>query len=150
MIGTRGFQNVEPLRASPGFSRANAPLALKDNSPLAGQSRRKLRTAVPQRARDPPEPARRTPRSRRELPRTLQDPFAERQHRSHIWHWASGGAASPGEPISTRIDYGTESVVTTHTTSARAQCKSPLSRPSCGIVPADGAMSAIRAREVGP
>ncbi len=143
MIGTRGFQNVEPLRASPGFSRANAPLALKDNSPLAGQSRRKLRTAVPQRARDPPEPARRTPRSRRELPRTLQDPFAERQHRSHIWHWASGGAASPGEPISTRIDYGTESVVISHTTSARAQCKGSLSPSSCGIALAGRARTPV-------
>jgi len=58
--------------------------------------------------------------------------------------------ASPGEPISTRIDYGTESVVTSHITLARAQCKRLASRPSCGIAPTDGALSAIRASEVGP
>jgi hypothetical protein len=58
--------------------------------------------------------------------------------------------ASPGKPISTRIDYGTESVVTSHITSARAQCKSLVSRPSCGIAPTDGALSAMRASEVGP
>jgi len=58
--------------------------------------------------------------------------------------------ASPGEPISTRIDYRTESVMTSHITPARTQCKSPVSRSSCGIAPTDGALSAIRASEVGP
>jgi hypothetical protein len=62
----------------------------------------------------------------------------------------AGATASPGKPISTRIDYRTESVVTSHITSARAQCKSPVSRSSCGIAPTDGAISAIRASEVGP
>jgi hypothetical protein len=62
----------------------------------------------------------------------------------------AGATASPGEPISTRIGYRTESVVISHSTSAWTQCKSPASRPSCGIAPTDGALSAIRASEVGP
>jgi hypothetical protein len=60
------------------------------------------------------------------------------------------GAASPGEPISTRIDYGTESVVTSHTTSARAQCKGLVGRSSCGIVAGGRATSVIRASEAVP
>jgi hypothetical protein len=83
-------------------------------------------------------------------PRSRRNIISGRQCQSQKWRWASGGAASPGKPISTRIDYGTESVVISHITSARAQCKSHAGRSSCGIVPTDGAMSAIRASQVGP
>jgi hypothetical protein len=48
------------------------------------------------------------------------------------------------------IDYGTESVVTSHTTSARAQCKGLVSRSSCGIAAAGRAASVIRASEAVP
>src|SRR5580658_6134939 len=60
------------------------------------------------------------------------------------------GAASPGKPISTRIDYGTESVVISHTTSARAQCKSLAGRSSCGIVAAGQGTPEIRTSEAVP
>jgi hypothetical protein len=98
---------------------------------LPRASSRSARIAPQRRSRSPPGPS----RKRNDL------------------RYGAGPAeatASPGKPISTRIDYGTESVVTSHITPARSQCKSPISRSSCGIAQTDGAVSAIRASEVGP
>jgi hypothetical protein len=123
MIGWWGFQIVEPPRASSGSARIQHSLAAKNQT-------QPVRIAPPRRSRSPPGQ------------RKLNDP-----------RYGAGPAeatASPGKPISTRIDYGTESVVTSHITPARSQCKSPISRSSCGIAPTDGAVSAIRASEVGP
>jgi hypothetical protein len=143
MIGRRGFQNVEPPRASPGPFRAPMPLASEDKPPLDGENRTRLPAAVPRRARDPPEPGQRC--------RDLSEIRPLIGNTSPL-HGAGPAEAPPAQANQSppRIDYGTESVVTTYTTSARAQCKSPVSRPSCGIVPTDGALSAIRASQVGP
>jgi len=126
MIGWRGFQVVGQPRASSGSARIQRSLAAKSQM-------QPVRIAPPRRSRSPPG-------SRK--PNGNIDP-----------RYGAGPAeatASPGEPISTRIDYGTESVVTSHITPARSQCKSPISRSSCGIAQTDGAVSAIRASEVGP
>jgi hypothetical protein len=123
MIGWWGFQIVEPPRASSGSARIQHSHAAKNQT-------QPVRIAPPRRSRSPPGQ------------RKLNDP-----------RYGAGPAeatASPGEPISTRIDYGTESVVISHITPARSQSKSPVSRSSCGIAPTDGAVSAIRASEVGP
>jgi len=130
MIGWWGFQIVEPPRASSGSARIRRSLAAENRTSPAIENTQPVRIAPQRRSRSPPGQ------------RKLNDP-----------RYGAGPAeatASPGKPISTRIDYGTESVVTSHITRARSQCKSPISRSSCGIAPTDGAISAIRASEVGP
>jgi len=133
MIGWWGFQIVEPPRASSGLARIRRSLATENRASIPIENTQPVRIAPPRRSRSPPGAAGN---------RTASAP-----------RYGAGPAeatASPGKPISTRIDYGTESVVTSHITRARSQCKSPISRSSCGIAPTDGAISAIRASEVGP
>lgn len=145
MMGSRGFQMVEPPRAASGSAPIQRPLMAGNRVPhAAGNWRPPIATpiATPHRSRSPP--------SRRTVAGRFQRKLAQRRHQPRHGTGPAEATASPVKPISTRIDYGTESVVTSHITSARSQCKSPLSRPSCRIVPTDGALSAIRASEVGP
>ena len=66
------------------------------------------------------------------------------------------GAGPAGAPLAQAnqsppgIDYGTESVVISHTTSARAQCKGPVGRSSCEIAAGGRAVSPIRSSEAIP
>ena len=62
--------------------------------------------------------------------------------RPQIWRWASGGAASPGKPSSTRIERS--QFMTTQITSACSQCKGSVGRPSCGIALARHVGRAVR------
>jgi hypothetical protein len=48
------------------------------------------------------------------------------------------------------IDYPTESVMTTHLTSACTQCKAPLTRSSCGIAQARSVRQAVQASRAYP
>jgi hypothetical protein len=136
MIGRRGFQIVETLRASSGSGRVRLPFLGKNHSPSIAEDRQWLRITLPQHERAPPE-----------LTRVAGNPQDCCRPGPIHGSGPAEGAASPGKPISTRIDYGTESVVTSHTTSARAQCKSPVGRSSCGIVAGGRATSVIRASE---
>lgn len=70
------------------------------------------------------------------------------RYRLQTWHWASGGAASPGKPSSTRIERS--QFMTTQITSACLQCKGSLGRPSCGIAPAGHVRWAVRRRQAYP
>jgi hypothetical protein len=133
MIGCWGFQIVEPPRASSGPARIQRSLAAENSASIAIENTRPVRIVPPRHSRSPPGL-----------------PGAGRHQPSRYGAGPAEATASPGEPISTRIDYGTESVVTSHITPARSQCKSPISRSSCGIAQTDGAVSAIRASEVGP
>lgn len=137
MIGSRGFRIVETPRASSGSVRVRSPLLGQNYPPSIAEDRQWLRIMLPQHERAPPELA-------RDAGKPIDCPGPR--------HGAgpAEGAASPGKPSSTRIDYGTESVVISHTTSARAQCKSLVGRSSCGIVAAGQAASVIRACEAVP
>ena len=64
------------------------------------------------------------------------------RYRPQIRRWASGGAASPGKPSSTRIERS--QFMTTQITSACSQCKGSLGGPSCGIAPAGHVRRAVR------
>jgi len=140
MIGRRGFRIVETPCASSGSVRVRQPLPDENHSPSIGEDHRWPRITLPQHERAPPELMR------------VAGKLEDRCRPPGPRHGAgpADGAASPGEPISTRIDYGTESVVTSHTTSARAHCKSPVGRSSCGIVAGGRATSVIRASEAVP
>jgi hypothetical protein len=137
MVGRRGFRIVGTPRASSRSVRIRLPLPGENRPPFFNEAHRWPRITLPQHGRAPPE-----------LTRVVQGPL--RTTGPRYGAGPAEGAASPGEPISTRIDYGTESVVISHTTSARAQCKSLVSRSSCGIVAAGRATSAIRASEAVP
>jgi len=100
MIGTRGFQMVEPPRASSGSARIQRSFAAENRTALAidkaenraaltienAENRAALaiedmeprRIATPQRSRSPPWP-----------------PDAERGYRTQIRRWASGGHRQP-------------------------------------------------------
>jgi hypothetical protein len=137
MIGSRGFRIVEAPRASSGSLRVRPPLQGENHSSPGSEDRRSPCITLPQRERAPPE-----------LTGVAGKPSADPAP-----DMALGQRRAPlaqAKPISTRIDYGTESVVTSHTTSARAQCKSLVGRSSCGIVAAGRATSAIRASEAVP
>jgi hypothetical protein len=82
MIGWWGFQIVEPPRASSGT--------------LAIKNARRVRIVPSHRPRSPPGPQRTAAGSQKATPATYGAGPAE-------------ATASPGEPISTRIDHGTES-----------------------------------------
>jgi hypothetical protein len=125
MISSRGHRIAEQPRISSGRARS------------LGSSRHFQRTgAVPLlRARAPPgcgEIAQHRDEARPQ----------SQQSRPQTWHWASGGAASPGNQAPPQTDYGTQPNtersygMSTHTTSACAQCKGSFGRSSWAIVAA--------------
>lgn len=54
MIGWRGFQIVEPPRASSGSARFQRSIAAQSRAPLAIEDTQPVRMAPPRRSRSPP------------------------------------------------------------------------------------------------
>src|SRR6516225_7564216 len=111
MIGRRGFPTLEPPYALAGSARP---------APVSWTCHR-MRIASRQGPRAPPGEGQ-TP----DYGPSIRDGS---RYRLQIWRWASGGAASPGKPSSTRIERS--QFMTTQITSACSQCKGSVGRPSC-------------------
>jgi hypothetical protein len=138
MIVSWGFRIVGPARAC----------GRRACSTAAPETFRRMRIAWRQRPRAPPERA-----SRQDLARssvTERQPVSEtgRRYQLQKRHWASGGAASPGKPSSTRIERS--QFMPTHITSACAQRKGSFGLPSCGIAQAGCVRQAMRRSEAYP
>ena len=132
MIGRRGFPTLEPPRALAGSARP-APVP---------RTCHRMRIASRQGPRAPPGPCQMPglcPCIRNGTAARIRDGS---RCRPQIWRWASGGAASPGKPSSTRIERS--QFMTTQITSARSQCKGSVGRPSCGIALARHVGRAVR------
>ena len=123
MIGWWGFQIVEPPRASSGSARIQHSHAAKNQT-------QPVRIAPPRRSRSPPGQ------------RKPNDP--------QIRRWASGGHRQPRQTNlhPNRLRNGVSCDFSHYPGSQPKQ--EPVSRSSCGIAQTDGAVSAIRASEVGP
>jgi len=130
MIGRRGFPTLEPPYALAGSARP---------APVSWTCHR-MRIASRQGPRAPPGEGQ-TP----DYGPSIRDGS---RYRLQIWRWASGGAASPGKPSSTRIERS--QFMTTQITSACSQCKGSVGRPSCGIAPAGPVRRAVRRRGAYP
>jgi hypothetical protein len=128
MIVRRGFRIAEPPRASASPTRS-VPVR---------ERRHRMRIALRPGARAPPEP--------RPAPVTGAAGNTSSRH-------GAGPAEAPlaqANQTPPRVDYGTESVMTTQITSACSQCKRPLSRASCGIAQAGCVRQAMRRSEAYP
>jgi len=138
MIGRRGFRIVEPARASCGLGPSTPAI---EHRRVAAERQLAAALTLPGHARAPP--------GQGSMPGSG---FLLRGRRSGSGN-STGPAVAPlaqANQTPPETDYGTESVMTTHTTLARARCKGGLHPPSCEIAPAMGTRPGIPGCEAYP
>lgn len=140
MIGNRGFPTVEPPRALVGLAR-----------PEPGtKGRNRVRIAWRHGPRAPPGRCQ-TPESGQIIRSGTAVPSVTDSETGS--RYGAGPAEAPlaqANQAPPEIDYRTESVMSTHITSACSQCKGPLSHSSCGIAQAGCVRQAVQASRAYP